>query len=173
MLGIGFKKSLLCFGLFFAVAVGSRGDDQSLPDSMTAAILVKLLELEEHACKIEDLRIHVVESEALAESIRRFVGSEIGDGQLKEVTIGGDLPENGTDVVVFEGNRNVSTYVDYARKHGALSVSTLRHGAELGASLAIYDDEGLPGVMLNHESSIKEGRKWKPEILDIAELFKK
>ncbi len=164
-------KSLLCFGLILGIALDSRGGDQSLPDVLTATILVKLLELEEKACKTGSLRIHVVDSETLARSIRNFVGARIGSGELVEVTFGSNLPEGGTDVVVFGANQDVADYVEYAKKHRALSVSNVRRGVELGASIAIYDDEGLPGVMLNHESSLREGRKWKPEILEIAELF--
>ena len=171
MFGTKLRESLLCFGLLLALTFGSLADDQSLPDDLTAAILVKLLHLDERACRAESLRIHVVDQSELAKSIRKFLGTKIGEGQLAEVTMGGDLPTNGTDVIVFGAKRDISKYTEYARQHSALSVSNVLRGIELGASLAIYDDEGFPGVILNHESSTREGQRWKPEILEIAELF--
>ncbi len=171
MLGTRFREGLLCFVLSLALAFGSLADDQSLPDDLTTAILVKLLQFNERACRTKSIRIHVVDQSELAKSIRKFLGTRIGEGQLVEVTIGGDLPVNGTDVIVFGVKRDISEYIEYAQEHSALSVSNVLRGVESGASLAIYDDEGFPGVILNHESSTREGQRLKPGILEIAELF--
>lgn len=153
--------------------VDSAIGEEPLPNGLTAAILVKLLELEETRCKSPNIRIHVVDDLDLAESLQKLVGTPINNVRLSSVSFGTKLPKGGTDVVVFSGPGDVSRYVAYAREVGALSVTNNRRNLESGASLAIFNNEGIPGILLNHESSVREGMKWLPEILEVAEIYSK
>lgn len=142
-----------------------------LPDGLKAAILVKVLEFEEKSCQIENLRIHVVDDFSLAESLRGLVGKSIKQGRLSKVAYGYSLPKEGVDVLIFNERKNADVYIEYARMHGVLSVTGDRRIVEVGVSLAIFNDEGMPDILLNNASSIREGKKWNPEILEIADLF--
>lgn len=161
----------LLLAVFCAVPFGKASDSAALPADLTAAILVKLLELELNVRKSQEIRIHVVDNFQLAEGLQKMVGARSGSARLTQVSFGEALPENGTDVLFFSSGENLESLVDYTRQKGVLSVTNDRWLVESGATLAIYNDEGLPGILLNHESSRREGRKWRPEILEVAEVY--
>lgn len=165
------RPILYCVIVALGLSVASTAEERPLPDRLTAAILVKLLELDETTAGKMQLRIHVVDDISLAESLRGLIGRKIGDGTLSSVSIGWDLPTKGTDVLLFTKNRNVGEYVNYARKHNVLTVANGSRFLAQGVSLAIFDDEGMPGILLNNGSSIREGQQWNPEILEIAEVY--
>ena len=74
-------------------------------------------------------------------------------------------------MLLFNDRKNAKAYIEYARQHGALSVTENRQNLESGVSLVIFNDEGMPGIVLNNASSILEGKKWNPDILEVADLF--
>lgn len=171
MISLGKRSKSVWLVLITALGSPVALNAEDLPDGLTAAILVKVLELEEECCKTKDLRIHVMDDVPLAESLQKLVGKRIDEGRLSKVTYGHPLPKLGVDILLFNSQRNARTYIEYARRHGALSVTGNRRIVEDGVSLAIYNDEGMPGILLNNASSIREGKNWKPEILEIADLF--
>ena len=76
------KAIAIWLALYLALASRAVAQTDELPDGLTAAILVKVLEFEQECCKNEDLRIHVVDDARLAESLQELVGKNIKQGKL-------------------------------------------------------------------------------------------
>lgn len=154
-------------GLAFVSPVSAR--EGTLPHSLSAAIIVKVLAFESSDRSEETMRIHVLDEGKLADELIAYVGTSIRDRSLVGVTRGLEIPE-GVQVVVAVKAGNLDRAIEYARVNKALSVTTNPELKSQGAALIVYDDEGLPGILLNREASGREGLYWEPEILQIARM---
>ncbi|MBK1879575.1 YfiR family protein [Pelagicoccus mobilis] len=167
----GVAASLLLWLFCWAEGVARlSGSEGSLPPSLSAAILVRLVALDSSRAGAEDIRIHVLGNEALAKELETHVGHSVGARVLGGVSVGDRLPEGRVDVVVVSNRANLPRVLAYSEKRGAISASTNPDFGRLGVSLVIYDDEGMPGILLNRSASRREGLRWEPEILQVAQL---
>lgn len=164
-LGIVFS---ILVGVVLASGILVKAD--SLPDSLSAAILVRVVGYENSVNRGDRLRIHVLDSASLAEELEAYVGSPVGARSLSAVTVGAITSDLSADVVVATKSAGLKLAVDYARRSGAVSVTTDPSLVGLGVSLIIFDDEGMPGIFLNAEAARRDGLQWEPEILEVAKI---
>lgn len=161
-------------GLFFAVWVSAGihsawGQEGALPDSLSAAIIVKVLGFESSERPNESMRIHVLDNENLALQLAKFEGSEVRGRKLVGVTYGSEIPPE-VNVVVASSGGSINSAVSYAESNRAISVTNNPNLLERGAALVVYDDEGLPGILLDKAAAKREGLYWEPDILHIARI---
>ena len=164
-------KTTIAALFFLGATVLPMRAERPLPHKLTAAILVKLIEFEKRAESDKSLSIHVVGDSILAGVLREMIGAKSGRRVLGTVTEGDALPESQVDVVLVAKSDNLESILDQARARGIMSASNSRRLAEDGISISIFDDEGMPGVMLNRSASKQEGLTWQPEILEIARVL--
>ncbi len=165
-----FKRVLVLFAAWVAVGLsGLCAKDGILPDSLSAAIIVKVLAFESSEHRSASIRIHVMDNEKLARQLDKFRGSSIGDRNLVEVSYGSSLVA-GADVVIVSSKSSLKEAIDYATANGAIMVTNNPELQESGAALIVYDDEGLPGILLDRAVAKRDGLYWKPEILQIARI---
>ncbi len=168
------NRAIKLIGLVFAVWASSSfqiawGQDGALPDSLSAAIIVKVLAFESSDRPSESMRIHVLDNKKLARQLEKFVGSDVRGRVLVGVTYGSEIPPE-VDVVVASSGEPLNSAVSYAKTNRAISVTNNPSLVELGAALIVFDDEGLPGILLDREAAKREGLYWEPEILHIARI---
>lgn len=144
--------------------------ERSLPPSLTAAIIVRVVAFETSERDGPALSIHVLDDETLAKELKGHVGVAVGSRTLTNVSFGANLPAGDADVVIATKKNNLSKAIKYSKEVGAISVATDPALAALGVSLVVFDDEGMPGVLLNRAAAKREGLHWEPEILQIAQL---
>lgn len=146
---------------------------KELPDKLTSLILLKVAEYDKRIYDKNTLVIHVVDDDLMAEALRKLIGKKIGNAVLSKVTTGYELPGQKVDIIFIGEVDNVKKYLNYSRANKVISVTNKIQYVSKGITLAIYDDEGMPGVILNTMASFKEGVEWFPEILEIAKLTNK
>ncbi|EDY81310.1 hypothetical protein VDG1235_928 [Verrucomicrobiia bacterium DG1235] len=142
-----------------------------LPDSLAAAIITKVLAFETSEGRSEAVRIHVMDQESLAKQFLTKKGMMIGNRRVESVTWGEGIPRGGVDVIVASNEKSVLAAIEYARKNRAITVSNNPEMAPLGVSLIVYNDEGMPGILLSRRAAQREGLYWEPQILEIAEII--
>lgn len=145
--------------------------DGSLPPSLSAAILIRVISFEELSKNEKDISIHILDEGILSEEIKAHVNARVGSGRLARVTVGADIPDALVDVVVITKASQLEAALEYTERFGSISVGMESAFAERGVSLTIYDDEGMPGILLNRGASDKEGLRWEPEILQVAKVI--
>ena len=142
-----------------------------LPTTLNGAILLKLLAFEDGLKRKSEISILVVNDDALAANLRQKLGAKVGRGKLVAVHAN-SLPEGvNADVIYLNGERQLHSITDYARKHGALTVGNDLALAHRGVALILFDDEGLPGVTISMKPSKALGLKWDPKVLEISQLI--
>lgn len=166
-----FLTLYLIIALLAGVMVGpvSVARDGVLPDALSAAIIVKVLGFESSERSSASMRIHVLDDEKLAKQLMRFQGSSVRNRDLAVVTFGASIQE-GADVVVASSGDSLRSAIAYAKEHGAITVTNNPELIALGAALIVYDDEGLPGILLDRDAAKRERLYWEPEILHIARM---
>lgn len=164
------KSIWVVLGVWVSLAV-QRVDaqDGALPDSLSAAIIVKVLAFESSDHGMDSMCIHVMDNEELAHQLKEFEGSKVRGRVLSGVTYGASISPQ-ADVVVASGRVSLVEAVSYAKSNRAISVTNNPKLIELGAALIVFDDEGLPGILLNLDAAKREGLYWEPEILHIARI---
>ncbi len=139
----------------------------SLPDKLTVAIIFKLIEYDERFDKRESVKVHVISSASIASVMAGYQGKRFNNLEIMKVTHSDKLPESEVDVI-FIGGGKIKEIVDHARENRVLTVTNRPDYSKDGVSLIVFNDEGLPGILINTVSSGLEGVLWKPEVLDVA-----
>ncbi len=158
---------LICFLCSMQFSTNTFAE-KALPNSLTAAILIKLIGYEKNSNNKKTVDIFVLGDESFAKELNKYIGKPIASTTLGSVRFGSELPDNPPDVLFIGKFKYIKSATNYTKTHKIMSVSYDPLIVGLGVSLLIFDDEGMPGVILNTSSSHSEGLSWTPEVLEIA-----
>lgn len=161
---------VVAFLLSLSLACETIARGKSLPDSLTAAIVIKVLAFESSERESTTLRIHILDNDNLATQFESFVGTSVRSRTLEAVTRGPTVPEEGVDVVIASGEAGLRQAISLAERYRAITVTNNPQLTQLAVSLTVFDDEGLPGILLDKKGARREGLYWEPEILQIAKI---
>jgi hypothetical protein len=151
------------------IAVAANVCARPLPTELTSALLLKAVELETRLGAKDALTILVLGNRELFSALRARRRDVIGTGNLQEI-LRDELPTKAKPDVIFIGRHtDLTAILEYAQRHQILTVSDNIALASRGVAMILYDDDGLPGILLNITVSKQRGLVWKPEILEFVE----
>lgn len=163
---IKYAAIMLLLGGYLTVAYGNQ-----LPDRLTAAILLKIIEFDKRQAEKNDIHIHVISDEELIAHLKQYEGRKIGQAKISKVTAGVSFPDGEVDVVFIGKTKRLPEILKLTRNNKVTSISSIVEYSAEGVSVVIFDDEGVPGILLNTVSSKLEGASWDPEILEVANVI--
>ncbi len=152
---------------------GVRAQEKPAPPAIASGLIVKLLALEKTIGAKGDISIHVIGNADAAALLTKAIGTKIGGATLKSVTSGDDLPGTPPSVIFLSDETKVAAVIEYTRANKVLSVTNMPNLVSSGVTLGIaVGGDGKPKVLLNTDSSNKEGRGWNPALMKIAKAIK-
>lgn len=153
--------------LIFCVTTSTGGVSKA-PESVQAALFVKLLAFHKGVASGEQVVVYVADAGEFATELRKAIGQKIGAAKLVEVTSGSDVPETKPTVIYVGTEELVASLTAYARKHDVLTITGVPELAKKGVSLGVGMENDKPAVLLNPSASKQESAEWDPAIFKIA-----
>jgi hypothetical protein len=148
------------------------GDLQKAPESVQAALFLKLLAFHKGISCSSSATAHVVHSKAFAREMEKGVGKKMGSAELRSVTSSDSMPVKVPSVLYVGSAKEIGPARSYARKHKVLLIAGVPGLATKGAALVVGTRDGKPKVLLNTTESKEQGAQWDAAILRIAEVIK-
>ncbi len=144
------------------------------PPNMAAGLIIQFLGFEKNLISInDDLIIHVVGSSALADELKKSIGTKVSNRSLSKVTQSGSIPKEHVDVLVIADAKIVSDAIAYTRKEKIPSITNIPELVQEGVSLGIgMNETGGQSIVVNLTAAAEENLDWKPVILKIAKTVK-
>ncbi len=147
---------------------------EPLPQRLAVPILLKVLSLEEVTSSKDNIDLLVAGNNLIAEYLQERINASIGQARLNSVSTQFSDDMEPPDVI-YVGNVSDSYFSQlsaYANKHKVMLVSEMPERISKQVVVAIYDNEGMPGILLNLSASKKLALKWDPEILKVVDIYK-
>lgn len=140
-----------------------------LPPSLNAALLAKVVSMENRLSAREDLVLMVFNNPALQEQLQSL--SNRSDKRVNfQTVVGADTAPASVrpDVIYVNNLGQLQSVIDYAREHRCMLVSHDRELIAEGVAIVLFDDEGLPGIRISKASSRALGLNWNPVLLNFS-----
>lgn len=148
--------------------IAVAGHSGELPATLTAALLVKVIEFEEGLNKSAHVSVLVVEDDSLFDALQRYRGDKFHFDKLNPQD-SEQFPNKLEAQVVFLGSKQVSVEtISRIQQQGKLVLSDHYELLKKGVHLVLFNDGGVPGIALRVASSQAGKVKWNPEILNYA-----
>ncbi len=147
---------------------------EPLPQRLAAPILIKVISLEEMTSSKDNIDLFVAGNKLIAEYLQKRINTSIGQARLNSVSTQFSDDMEPPDVI-YVGNVSDSYFSllsNYAIKHKVMIVSEAPESISKQVAVAIYDNEGIPGILLNLSTSKKLALKWNPDILKVVDVYK-
>ena len=163
---------LVCMVMILSANTLYAGD---APPNMAAGLIIQLAAFEKNtSAKDGDVSIHIIgSSNALADEMKRAIGTPIAKRKLTTVTISKSLPESPVDILVISNEGMLEKGLEYCRTNKIMSTTDKPEFVEKGVTLGIgMNETGGQTITLNLSESSLEGLDWKPAILKIAKTIK-
>ena len=165
----GFSRRICCLSVLFSLALLPFNTfAKPLPSSLTAALLVKVANYEHSLTLKDDINILVINDKAVADTLLDKIGVQIAGGKLQGVKHVERYSGEEADIIFIGRMKGAEQLVEKLALKSILTVSGDDRLLEDGVVLCLYDNEGVPGILLNLESSKKSGLLWNPDILNFA-----
>lgn len=145
-----------------------------LPTPLTAALMLRISELEKNISSGQSITIVVINNQSLAKLLENKKGTVIGNkSYIKDVIHLNNIKnlENYNANIIYVGRtEQMDTILDYAKTQQAITISSDINSIEQGIVLSLYDNEGIPGILLNLTASKSNSLNWNPDILNIVAI---
>lgn len=167
------EKTIILLGiLLMLTSTTIRAEDA--PPNMASGLILQMLTFEKKLMATGgDLSIHVVGSTALADELKKSIGSSIAKCKLSKVTASDALPTEPINILIISDAGIVSEAIKYTRTNKIISITNKPELVKKGVSLGIgMNDTGGQSLTVNMAASKEEGLDWKPAILKIAKAVK-
>ncbi len=168
-------RNFLTLTLSLGLILPNLSFAQDLPTPLTSALMLKIVELEQNLSAGKQLTIMVINDPALAKTLKTRQGKAVKDSLLASVIAIEKLSEAGDNIpdILFIGRtKNTKDVIAFANKHKILTVTGDSNAVYQGMILAFYNNEGVPGILLNLPASKANGFQWQPEILNVVSVVK-
>ncbi|MBN2425061.1 MAG: YfiR family protein [Calditrichaceae bacterium] len=138
------------------------------PAPIAAALLVKVIGFEKNI-SAGDITIYVLGSSDVAKELKKV----IGQANIKAVESGNSLPSSKPTILFIADEGKLNEAVKYTQDNKILSVTNIPELVEKGATLGFgIGSDNKPKILLNINSSAKEGLDWNPAIMKVAQVIK-
>ncbi len=139
-----------------------------IPARVQTAFLIKLLSMNQD---LEGrITIAVLKDRSIAETLKTLTGRPINSkATLGNVELWNEIEQNRPHVLFIASETDLEEALRFTREKKILSVTGLAHLAQKGVTLGIVGHEGKPKVLLNRNSSEKEGIRWNQAIFKMTE----
>ncbi|GAA5316440.1 MAG: hypothetical protein AseanaTS_16440 [Candidatus Pelagadaptatus aseana] len=140
-----------------------------LPEKMSAVLLLKSLELVENLDLQDPVKVLVLGNVKVANTLEALMNNS-ADRPLQVQVLTNQAPELvQPDVIFLSPQASLPEVMLYAEQSKVLTVTDNIDLATQGVVLTLYDNEGLPGIILNVGASRASGVQWSPQILEVAD----
>lgn len=164
------RLALVTLLVFCATAL--TGAAKKAPESIQAALFMKLLAFHKGIASGSRVVVYVAQAPEFAKELRKGVGKKIGAAELAEVLEGSDVPDRKPSAVYIGSEKLVASLTAYTREHDLLSITGAPELVESGISLGVGTEDGKPTVLINTTASKEEGAEWDPAVFKIATTVK-
>ena len=138
------------------------------PASIAAALLVKVIGFEKNISS-GDITIYVLGKSDVDEELTKI----IGQANIKKVLSGNNLPSSKPSILFIANAGKLNAAIKYTQDNKILSVTNLPDLVSDGATLGFgVGTDNKPKILLNINSSAKEGLDWNPAIMKVAQIIK-
>ena len=97
----------------------------------------------------------------------------IGQANIKNVESGNNLPSTTPSILFVCDKSKVDEAIKYTQDNKILSATNLPDLVTGGVTLGFgVGDDNKPKILLNINSSAKEGLNWNPAIMKVAQIIK-
>jgi len=127
---------------------------------------------EKNLAKTGEISIYVLGNKKVASNLKNYLNQKIGKAKLKQVKYGETLPSEKPDILFLGQKKKVEQVKKYCRKNNVLSITNLPSLVNKGITMGIGMQDGQTQLVLNPDSTKKEGVKWKSAIMKIAKVNK-
>lgn len=162
------RQLIVILFLFNAISLNA----EPLPAKLSAAVMLKLLSLEQSISDKKSLSFMVVNEPGILSFLKKYEGKKVGSTLIGQV-FEGDLNTKIIPDVIYLGMLNkkeVDKWFDFIKQHKLLSFGQSSKLMTKGMVITIFNDEGVPGVLLNLNASKKLELKWNPKVLDVVKV---
>ncbi|WP_075186492.1 YfiR family protein [Teredinibacter haidensis] len=158
--------------LMFGACIGSLNVySKTLPAPLMAALLVKVASFERQTSSKQNIVIQVINDDHLAKQLQTYIGQSIGQGKIIEIVSRSQAITETTDIVFVGRTSRLIDLLAETRKKNILTFTGHKTLAYEGVIVGLFDNEGVPGILLNLISSRESGLRWETDILDFVTLI--
>jgi len=168
----GMKKSVITVALLSILLYSSSvsaGSYQWASVKIQSALFIKVLGF--NKALEGNLIIYVLGADEFAGEFRTQIGNRVGDGRLYAVIRGERLPADVPDIVYIGEGCNLEKVLDYTERNRVMSISGNPGYVGKGVSLIIAIEDGKPRLIVDTESSIREGVEWNKQMIRISQIY--
>lgn len=158
-------------GIFFMFFPAYGAEYGFVPYKLQAALFFKILNFHNGVNQGKDVVIHVVDNPEFAGEMKTYIGKKIGKSTLTRVTEGDRFAGKIPSVVYVGRKENIEPILEFTRAHSILSITGHPGLLKKGVTMGIGEHEKKPRILLNIESSKKEGVNWNPVIIKISKII--
>ncbi len=169
------QKAMNMCAFVLILTVSNLGFSQELPAPLTSALMLKIVELEQSLSEGQKLTIAVINDKPLARILLSRQGKAIKNSQLNKILPINNLSELREvipDIIFVGRTSSTKNIIKFANTHNILTITENIEAVSQGVILALYNNEGIPGILLNLSASKANGFQWQPEILNVASILK-
>lgn len=162
------KVILLIIILLFILNIVVLAQTKEAPEPIAAALLVKVIGFEKKISQ-GDISIYVLGSWNMTKELQKI----IGQANIKNVESGNNLPSTTPSILFVCDKSKVDEAIKYTQDNKILSVTNIPDIVTDGVTLGFgVGDDNKPKILLNINSSAKEGLNWNPAIMKVAQIIK-
>jgi hypothetical protein len=138
------------------------------PAPIAAALLVKVIGFEKNISAGE-ITIYVLGSNDISNELKKV----IGQANIKTVQSGNSLPSSKPSILFVADNGKDDMATKYTQENKVLSATNIPDLVSKGVTLGFgVGSDNKPKILLNVNSSAKEGLDWNPAIMKVAQIVK-
>lgn len=156
--------------LSFLLGVSLSLNARPLPAPLTAALILKISALEKQTREKKTLTIQVINDEELANYLIEHEGESFGNQTIGNVINGDTLGKQQPDIIFVGRGKSLDAITRYAIAHKIPTFSDDVALVNKNIVMAVYDNEGVPGIVLNQRLSQQHQLLWDPKILNFVKL---
>jgi hypothetical protein len=138
------------------------------PAPIAAALLVKVIGFEKNISAGE-ITIYVLGSNDISNELKKV----IGQANIKTVQSGNSIPSSKPSILFVADNGKDDMATKYTQENKVLSATNIPDLVSKGVTLGFgVGSDNKPKILLNVNSSAKEGLDWNPAIMKVAQIVK-
>lgn len=165
-----FIRQIILLTIGFLIIMNSKlpAQPKEAPAAIAVALLVKVIGFEKDISS-GDITIYVLGSSDVTKELKKV----IGQANIKSVQSGNDLPSSIPSILFICDVKKAEKATKYTQDNKILSVTNLPDLVTEGVTLGFgVGSDNKPKILLNINSSAKEGLNWNPAIMKVAQIIK-
>lgn len=160
--------------LFICGTLPLSAQQKEAPAKVAAPLILKLCALEKNILNNADnISIYVLSAPEVTKEFKQVLGQKLGQLTVKSVEEGNELPKTKPSILYIGDATKVENAIKYTQTNKILSATGIPELIKKGVTLGIgLGEDDRPKILLNLNSTVKEGLNWSPAIMKIAMTIK-